>query len=193
MARDDRGGARAIPGEAGIWALIGGELAGFSAFFIVYAYYRGIEPDIFRAAQATLSRGIGLLNTVILLTSSLFVALGVERVRDGRPGAAFWLRAAFICGVAFTVLKIFEYSQKVLAGVTPLTNDFFMYYFAFTGVHLVHVVIGSGALLLAIAVSRREVSPVRTMIVECVGIFWHLVDLLWIVLFALFYLADNHA
>ena len=181
--------ARHVPGETGIWVLIGGELAAFSAFFLVFAYYRGLAPELFRASHAQLDRGIGLVNTVILLTSSLFVALGVQRVRDGRAGTARWLRAALVCGGLFAALKLFEYWAKVSAGITPLTDDFFMYYFAFTGVHLLHVVIGSGALLFAIGACRRDPSPTRTMIVECAGIFWHLVDLLWIILFALFYLA----
>lgn len=193
MNRADPPAGRRVPGEVGIWVLIGGELAAFSAFFLVFAQYRGLDPQLFQSSHLLLDRGIGLANTIILLTSSLFVALGVQRVRDGRDGAALWLKAALACGGAFAALKIFEYSQKVAAGITPLTDDFFMYYFAFTGVHLLHVVIGSGALAFAIASCRREASPTRTLIVECAGIFWHLVDLLWIILFALFYLAGGHA
>jgi nitric oxide reductase NorE protein len=188
----DRMAARHVPGESGIWVLIGGELAAFSAFFLVFAYYRGLAPELFEASHLLLDRSIGLVNTIILLTSSLFVALGVQRVRDGREGAALRLRAALACGIAFGALKLFEYWAKVSAGITPLTNDFFMFYFAFTGVHLLHVVIGSGALLFAIGACRRDPSPGRTMIAECAGIFWHLVDLLWIILFALFYLAGGH-
>jgi nitric oxide reductase NorE protein len=188
----ERAGGRHVPGEVGIWVLIGGELAAFSAFFVVFAYYRGLDRELFQTSHAMLDHGIGLVNTVILLTSSLFVALGVQRVRDGREGAARWLRLALLCGGAFGVLKVVEYWQKVSAGITPLTNDFFMYYFAFTGVHLLHVVIGSGALLFAIAACRKEPSAMRTMMVECAGIFWHLVDLLWIILFALFYLAGGN-
>ena len=192
MSMPEPAQARHVPGEAGIWVLIGGELAAFSAFFLVFAYYRGLQPEIFQAGHALLDRGIGLTNTIILLTSSLFVALAVQRVRDGREGAGRWLRAALACGLAFAALKVLEYAQKIGAGITPLTNDFFMYYFAFTGVHLLHVAIGSGALIFAMGVCRREPSATRTMIVECAGIFWHLVDLLWIILFALFYLAGGH-
>jgi nitric oxide reductase NorE protein len=192
MPAGEARGARRIPGEAGLWVLIGGDLAAFSAFFLVFAYYRGLDPALFQSGHAQLDHGIGLANTLILLTSSLFVALGTVRVRDGREGAAFWLRLAVLCGGLFAALKIVEYGQKIAAGITPLTSDFFMYYFAFTGVHLLHVVIGSGALVFAIGVSRRKASASRTMIVECAAIFWHLVDLLWIVLFALFYLAGGN-
>lgn len=192
MAPNDMAPASRVPGEAGIWVLIGGELAAFSAFFLVFAWYRSQQPALFEASHLLLDRDIGLANTLILLTSSLFVAFGVRRVRDGNGNAALWLRLALACGASFAGLKILEYGQKIASGITPLTNDFFMYYFAFTGVHLLHVVIGSGALIFAIGASRRKPSATRTMIVECAGIFWHLVDLLWIILFALFYLAGGH-
>lgn len=187
----DATGARRVPGEAGIWVLIGGELSAFSAFFLVFAYYRGLDPQVFDAGHRLLDHGIGLANTLILLTSSLFVALGVRRVRDDAPGGVLWLRLALACGGTFAALKLVEYAQKLGAGITPMTSDFFLYYFAFTGVHLLHVAIGSGALVFAIGACRRDPSPARTMIVECAAIFWHLVDLLWIILFALFYLAGS--
>lgn len=192
MASPDAPSHRRIPGEAGVWVLICGELAAFSAFFLVFAYYRGLAPAEFQNAHLQLNHDIGLANTLILLTSSLFVALGANRVRAGREGAAQWFSLALLCGGMFVALKVFEYSQKISDGITPLTNDFFMYYFAFTGVHLLHVAIGSGALVFAISLSKRAASANRTMLVECAAIFWHLVDLLWIILFALFYLAGGN-
>jgi nitric oxide reductase NorE protein len=192
MSTPEPSTAKRIAGEAGIWVLIGGELAAFSAFFLVFAYYRGLDPQVFSAGHQLLNHKIGLANTLILLTSSLFVAMAVWRVREDRPGAVLWLRLALLCGGCFAALKIFEYAEKLKVGITPLTNDFFMYYFAFTGVHLLHVAIGSGALAFAIGVARRGPSANRTMIVECAATFWHLVDLLWIILFALFYLAGGN-
>ena len=182
---------RRIPGEAGIWVLIGGELLAFSAFFLIFAYYRGLDPDVFEQSRSTLNRGIGLANTLILLTSSLFVALGVRRVRDEQQGARGLFIAALICGALFVTLKGFEYSEKIKVGITPLTNEFYTYYFAFTGIHLGHVLIGSILLIFMANIASRPPSTTRTMIVECGATFWHLVDLLWIVLFALFYLAGG--
>lgn len=185
--------AKRVPGEGGIWVLIGGDLLAFSLFFLVFAYYRGQQPDLFARSHATLNGGIGLANTIILLTSSLFVALGVRRVRDGRPGAVALFYTALGCGALFGLLKIVEYGEKIADGITPMTNDFYLYYFAFTAMHLTHVVIGSAGLIYMAAVAaRRPHSPTRTLIVECGAIFWHLVDLLWIMLFALFYVAGGH-
>jgi len=184
--------AKRIPGEEGIWVLLIGDLLAFSVFFLIFTYYRGQSPEMFAHGRESLNKIIGLANTLVLLTSSLFVALGVRRVRDDQPGAPRLFTFALLLGGSFIVLKIFEYGQKLSAGITPLTNDFFMYYFAFTGIHLSHVIIGSVALMVMVRQAKsRPHSPTRTMIVECGGLFWHLVDLLWIVLFALFYVAGG--
>lgn len=183
---------RRVPGEEGIWVLIGGELLAFSAFFLIFTYYRGEAPDVFTAGRDTLNRGIGLINTVVLLTSSLFVALGVRRAREERPRAALLFNFAILCGFVFVALKVFEYTEKIRIGLTPLTNDFYTYYFAFTGTHLLHVLIGLVALsAMTFQANRRPPSAMRTMIIECGAIFWHLVDLLWIMLFTLFYLSGD--
>jgi nitric oxide reductase NorE protein len=163
----------------------------FSLFFLLFAFYRSEQPEVFAGAHRMLDRSIGLANTLVLLTSSLFVAMGVRRVREGLPGETVFFRAGLACGAIFAALKAVEYTAKFSRGITPLTNDFFMYYFAFTGIHLVHVIIGSGGLAYLSFVAPREPSPARTMLAECAGLFWHLVDLLWIMLFALFYLAGG--
>lgn len=176
-----------------MWVLIGGDLLAFSLFFLVFAYYRAEQLLLFAQSQARLNGTIGLANTIILLTSSLFVALAVRRVRSDRPGAVPLLRGALACGLLFILLKAVEYSEKIAHGITPLTNDFYMYYFAFTGIHLTHVLIGSAGLIYVASVAgQRPASATRTMIVECGALFWHLVDLLWIMLFALFYLVESH-
>ncbi|MGK2908208.1 MAG: cytochrome c oxidase subunit 3 [Sphingobium sp.] len=183
--------AKRVPGEEGIWVLIGGELFAFSIFFLIFVYYRGQQPEIFARSHATLNGAIGLANTLVLLTSSLFVAMGVRRVRENLAGAGRLFGLALTCGGLFIALKVVEYGEKIRHGITPLTNDFYTYYFAFTGIHLTHVLLGSAALLVMIGTAKKPASGRRTMIVECGAIFWHLVDLLWIMLFALFYLAGG--
>lgn len=177
-----------IPGEPGIWVLILGELLIFSAFFVVIVTTRNEDPDLFLRSQATLNHGIGVTNTVLLLSSSLAVAMGWHRLRETRPGAAGLFFIGLGLGLGFVSLKVFEYTEKIRAGIGLLTNDVYLFYFVFTGIHLMHVLVGIG-ILAAMAVGARNGSASEHLtLVECGALFWHLVDLLWIVLFALFYL-----
>lgn len=185
------GRARRMPGEAGIWIVVFGDMAMFGALFAILLDYRTREPALFAASHAAMGQGFGLVNTGLMLTSSWFVALAVQALRRGRGDVARRLvMLAIACGIGFGVVKYFEYSDKIAAGHTLMANDFFMFYFVYTGIHLVHVVIGT-LLLAAIAVhlgGRSSVSAMAMRNIESGGVFWHLVDLLWIVIFALFYL-----
>lgn len=181
---------RRMPGEEGVWVFILGDMAVFALFFGTLIYTRAEDPAVFSTAQAKLSQGAGTINTILLLTSSLFVARGLHATRIGPPAAAARsFAAAMACALAFIIVKVFEYADKIDAGLTPATNDVWMYFFIFTGVHLLHVAIGIGVL---IHLMRRVRRPAFTehdrVIVESGACYWHLVDLLWIVLFALFYL-----
>ena len=179
-----------MPGEAGIWVLIGGDLVVFSLFFATFLFYRGEDPATFRSAQLQLNQGFGALNTLLMLSSSWFVATAVRAARSGRRRpAGLGLLLAMACGLGFVASKFFEYREKLHAGITPATNDFFMYYFVFTGIHAVHVLAGMGALLfVARQVASRPLESRTLRNIESGASFWHLVDLLWIVLFALLYL-----
>ncbi len=179
---------RRVPGEEGVWVLIIGELIVFSSFFLMFAWYRGNGILAFEAAQDMLNRGYGLINTVLLLTSSLFVALGVTRAREGRSGSQSLFGLAILCGLGFVSFKALEYGEKISSGVGFGTSDFFMLYFAFTGIHLLHVLIGIGVLIFIRSAARDPAAGQSRMVaIESGASFWHLVDLLWIVLFALFY------
>jgi nitric oxide reductase NorE protein len=177
-----------IPGEAGIWVLIIGDLMIFTLFFLTFMYYRHAEPALFAAAQAKVNVQFGLTNTILLLTSSLLVASGVQGVRGGRAGAWRFFIGGGVCGLGFVVIKAFEYGQKISAGINLNSNDFFMLYFVFTGIHLVHVLLGIGVLTLLTVTARRPDAADKMVLIESGAVFWHLVDLLWLVLFALFYL-----
>ena len=188
----DRGpqAGRRMPGEEGIWIFIFGDMLVFSLFFSTFLYYRGQDVELFAASHAQLSQLFGALNTLLMLSSSWFVATAVQGARRNRPRApraCFLL--AFVCGAGFVLVKYFEYGAKIRAGITLNSNDFFMYYYMFTGIHLLHVLIGMGVLLYLARSSwagRYDGNTVRNL--ESGGSFWHVVDLLWIVLFALFYL-----
>ena len=188
-AAEDR---RRIPGEPGIWILIFGDMVVFGAFFATFMYQRAHAPELFDESRRTLSIGIGLTNTLVLLTSSLFVVTAVRAIRTSQRLAARWLLiGALACGLTFVALKAAEYTAKVSEGHTPQQNTFYTYYFILTGVHLLHVVIGILVLVLLLTQTRpAELSATRMALVEGGACFWHLVDLLWIVLFPLLYLVS---
>ncbi|MES2153385.1 MAG: cytochrome c oxidase subunit 3 [Pseudomonadota bacterium] len=187
--------ASRIPGEAGLWIFIFGDLMVFGLFFVVWSWNRALLPDLFAEGAGQMNRTLGLANTLVLITSSAAVASGLHLARLGRPltaRLAYVAAAALGCG--FVMVKMIEYSQHIHAGANALGNAYFMYYFAFTGIHLLHVLIGITAQLAVVRRCRHlpvGICPATDDLVflESVGVFWHLVDLLWIVLFFLIYVA----
>lgn len=179
-----------IPGEGGLWVFIFGDSGMFAVLFCAYLVSRSHETSLFNASQLTLNQTVGVINTVLLLSSSLLVALGVSAVRrQAGTLAPALLAGALACGLGFVAMKAAEYGEKFTAGITPGTNSFFQYYFIVTGVHLFHVVLGLGVLIALIWKSRtHQRSPARLAFIEGGACLWHLVDLLWIVLFPLLYL-----
>ena len=190
-----------VPGEVGIWVFILGDMAIFGLFFIVFVYYRGLNIDVYLQSQATLNQNYGAINTLFLLASSWFVAMAVDDMRSKvvRLAPHFFI-LAMLCGLSFAVVKIIEYREKISAGITLTTNDFYMYYYIFTGLHFLHVLIGMGVLVFlwfkARAAVRRNAdasiaekeNEKEMMLIESGASYWHMVDLLWIVLFPLLYL-----
>lgn len=162
----------------------------FGLFFLVYVYYRGLDIELYRHSQAQLNQHYGALNTLLLLASSWFVVMGVEKARHGLGFKATpFFASALACGLGFSAVKVVEYSDKLAADITITSNDFFMYYYIFTGLHFLHVVIGMGVLIFLIVKTRtRHFQSSDMAMVESGASFWHLVDLLWIILFPLLYL-----
>lgn len=183
--------ARHLPGEAGIWLFIFGDMMVFSLFFIVFIYSRGNNIELYNSSQAHLSQFMGAFNTFYMLTSSVFVVSAIRAARKNMGKVTSYLFiGAWLCGFGFVVNKYFEYGEKIRAGITlNSSGDFFMYYYMFTGIHLMHVLIGMGVLAWTARYSWSEGFDERKMRnLESAGSFWHVVDLLWIVLFALLYL-----
>ena len=181
-------GARSrIPGESSMWFFVIGDLLIFGVYFVGYMYYRTRDSTLFLESQAKLNLDIGALNTVVLLTSSLFVALGTVAVRDGKTaGGVRLFGIALAIGATFPVLKMFEYVPEITAGLTPGTNLFFMYYFVMTGLHLCHVMLG--LVILSFVIRDLRSGKPRISFVETAATYWHMVDVLWLILFALLYL-----
>lgn len=175
-----------LPGDVHMWVMVLGDLVIFSGYFVVFMVYRTMNPDEFLAAQQYLDIDIGVLNTVVLLTSSWFIARGVLSARSGRPDQAVtFIFGAGSLGVLFIVLKGYEWYSKIAAGHTN-AEMFFAFYYVLTGVHLLHVLIG----LIVLGVLVRELrNPFRrrTSMVETGAVYWHMVDLLWVIIFGLLY------
>ena len=191
---EGRGALRRVPGEAGIWVFVILDMLIFAEMFGIYGWYRADNYEAFHAAQAEVIPAFGLAYTVILLSSSWMVVLAISAARRGELDLSDKLaRGGLALGVSFAVLKLIEYGTKLSQGITPLTNDFFMFFFVMTFVHLLHAAVGIGVLVYM----RRRIrdltpgvasSSTNFGVIESCGIYWHMVDLLWIVLFALFYL-----
>lgn len=181
---------RHLPGEAGVWVFILGDMLVFAAFFIVFVFYRAEDVDLYAQSQRHLNQHFGALNTFFMLTSSWFVALALKAARrDDGPRCRQLLLGGLGCACGFMLVKGFEYGEKFEAGFMLTTNDFFMYYYMLTGLHLFHVLIGSGVLIyLRQRTGSGPVLPSTLQTLESGASFWHMVDMLWIVLFALLYM-----
>lgn len=182
-----------LPAETGLWLFVLGDMTVFGWFFVVFMWERRRDEGLFVSSSAALYQPIGVVNTLVLLVSSLLVVLALHAHRVGRrPSAIRYLGGAGLCAVTFAGLKAVEYTLEIQAGHTPTENTFFLFYFALTGIHLVHVLVG--ALLLGgwWRVARRGNSWGRDrLFVESAAVYWHMVDLLWIVIFTLVYLVGT--
>jgi nitric oxide reductase NorE protein len=179
---------RRIPGEAGVWIIIFADLMVFSILFGNYAWARTQTADGHVSGLSTVDQGLGAFNTVLLLTSSWFVAVAMVAARaNQRASARRWLLAASGCAAMFVAVKAIEYALKISAGHLPASGTYYTYYFTLTGLHLVHVLIGSGVLFWMRARVTSVESDHDLHALECGASFWHMVDLLWILIFPLIY------
>jgi len=183
---------RHLPGDLAMWCFILAELLVFGVFFVVYAFTRANHIELFNASQAELDRTSGAINTVLLVTSSWFVVRAADAIRRGGrqagAGCARWLVAAMGCGGAFLVFKLAEFGAKVAAGISMSTNTFYMFYLFLGFFHFMHVVLGMIILgAVAIKAWRGGYSAADHAGVETGAAYWHMVDLVWIVLFPLVY------
>ena len=177
-----------IPGDPSIWVFVIGEMVAFSCYFAAYMFDRGQHHTLFLQSQQQLSQNIAGINTLVLLASSLFVALSVHATRAGHTSdASRFLSIGGACVAGFVLSKAFDCYSKLASGLTLGTNEFFMHYYMLTGVHLFHVLLG----LVFLGILWRELndaSPPRTALVEIGATYWHMVDFLWIIIFPLLYL-----
>jgi cytochrome c oxidase subunit 3 len=187
--------------KIGMWLFIFTELLLFGGLFIVYSVYRYLNHEAFHLAAEELNRTIGAINTVLLLISSMTIAMSTSALQLKKKGLAqFLLSVTVLIGIIFLVNKYFEWGVKFDHGIWPgsehLKTDFsqgeilfFGLYFVMTGLHALHIIIGLIIILFAMrGVQNGKVNEHRASLLENAGLYWHLVDLIWIFLFPLFYL-----
>jgi nitric oxide reductase NorE protein len=181
---------RRLPGVDGVWVFIGADAVIFAILFASFMQDRLHNPAMYEASRHTLNMNLGGIDTLILLTSSWSVALAIQAIkRDLVDRVPRYLLGGVLTGLMFVVSKSFEYFQKFAHGIMPGTDAFYMWYFTLTGIHLTHVLVGTSLLTYLWIKSRRGAySSSHRAVPESVASFWHLVDLLWIVLFPLLYL-----
>lgn len=175
--------AERLPGNPMMWILIGSELAVFGMALLAFQLARIVDGEMFAQSQTHLDRWAGTVNTAILLTSGYLAARAVAATRREETSRSRWfLAGASALGLVFLVVKMIEYAAKAADGLSIETNTFFTLYYLITGFHALHVVFG--LILLAIAMVWND-----TETLESVAAFWHMVDLVWVLIFPVIYLA----
>ena len=176
-----------LPGDGHMWFMVLGDLFIFGSYFLAYMVFRAKAPAEFLADQQHLNITLGVVNTVVLITSSWLIVQSVHATRAGnRSGAIGLIGAGMGCGALFAVIKVYEWTAEIQAGYTN-SSTFFSFYYVLTGVHLFHVALG--LLILGVVIrDLRNPRRGRVSMVEQGATYWHMVDLLWVVIFALLYL-----
>lgn len=189
-----------IGSKMGMWLFLFTELLLFGGMFILYASYRFIYPDAFKVAAMRLDLLIGSVNTIMLLTSSLTVALSIAALqRKQKTFSLFLLGFTVIAGGAFLVNKYFEWSAKIHHGIYPKGPEmanlsdgevvFYGLYYVMTGLHALHVIVGLIFIIVMMwFIYKDKLTFDNHQKLENAGLYWHLVDIIWIFLFPLFYL-----
>lgn len=174
----------------GLWTFLATEVLLFGGLFTTYVIYRIRYPQMFYEDHLKLDRVLGAVNTLILISSSLTVALGIAAIRRGKVRLLQrYLLATILLAAGFLGVKAVEYSAKFAHGIHPGTDLFFSLYFMLTGLHAIHVIGGMAVLsTVAVLAGRGRFSERYHTPVELSGLYWHFVDLVWIYLFPLLYL-----
>jgi cytochrome c oxidase subunit 3 len=191
----------------GMWCFLVTEVLFFGGLFLTYTLYRAWYPDAFAAASHEMLIWAGTINTVVLITSSLTMALAVHAAQTGNRRALLgFLVATMVLGVAFLGIKAFEYRTGFLEGHFPgpgfrfeakyfqHAQIFFSLYYLMTALHAVHMIIGLGIMGVMLWMSwRGTINADYYNPIEISGLYWHFVDIVWIFLFPLLYLIGRHA
>ena len=178
-----------IPGNGAVWVAILSEMSEFGLMFLFFFLAKTHYPQVFADGPAMLNTTAGMLNTLALLSSSYFVARSVYSIkRDDVRRAIFWMWMAFGAGIAYLIIKYWEYRWNIAHGYEVGTNMFFAAYYYMTFNHFLHVGWGSGALLWGIIRLRNGGYTAENHEgLESIASYWHMIDLAWIIIFPLVY------
>ena len=183
------GTPRRLPGDLAIWVFILSEMLVFAVFFAAYAFARAKNVELFNSCQQTVDRNLGAINTLLLVTGSWFVVRAVQAAhRDEAAAISRNILLGFLCGGGFLAIKVTEYAAKFGAGISLSTNTFYMFYISLTFFHFMHVILGMVILAVLWVQARRGAYGSQDAHgLESGAAYWHMVDLLWIILFPLVY------
>jgi len=186
--------------KLGMWLFLFTEILLFGGMFLIYSVYREMHTADFHAAATEMSLTLGAVNTVVLLTSSLTMALSISAIKRGEKVRSILFQAAtVILGLVFLINKYFEWSEHIHLGFYPNSPEllamghgkilYFGLYYVMTGIHGLHVLIGGAVICGTLILTKmNKVTSADYVKLENTGLFWHLVDVIWIYLFPLFYL-----
>ena len=191
----------------GMWVFLVTEILFFGGLFITYLVYRYWYPDAFAAASHELDVTLGTTNTIVLITSSLTMAMAVHAAQTGKRGQLkLFLVLTMILGAAFLGIKSIEYHHKFVEHHIPgpdfhfeeayvrHAQIFFSLYFVMTGLHALHMIIGLGIMVwMYVLANNGTIDTEYNNPIEIAGLYWHFVDIVWIFLFPLLYLIGRHA
>ena len=172
-----------------MWIIIFLELFTFGMALVAFVYYGNQQPELFHQSRLLLNTNFGVLNTIFLLTSGLFMAAAVHEFKENNvPKSSLYFELAMLGGVLFIIVKSIEYYHKIEAGISLETNMFFTFYWLLTAFHLIHVVVGLVILGWTNWGIQKKNSDFTIEDVEACGAFWHMCDLIWLLLFPILYL-----
>ena len=178
-----------LAGDLAIWFFILAELLAFGVFFAAYAFARAKNIELFTAEQAALNRNAGAINTVLLLTASYFVVRAVQAAEaQASRQCANWLGGAIVTGFGFIIVKLTEYAAAFEHNISLSSSTFHMFYLSLTFFHFMHVILGL-VILIAMWNGARQgrYRPGDMNGLETGAAYWHMVDLVWLILFPLVY------
>jgi len=180
------------PGGILIWIILSVEIITFLMVTISFMYSRSADVAVFNEAQTHLNATFGTINTIILITSGFFMARTVTALKDNNHKKAnTFITISTFLGFLFLVLKGYEYYHKIDLGLTLRTNTFFTYYWMMTGFHFIHVMLGIVLLLAMKYYIRIKRYTAEDMLdVETVATYWHMCDIIWILIFPVLYLMN---